>query len=131
MIPAKQKSSSSLEEKLEIYQISILEMILLMFVTITLTLVSKKAINKQVGQARQAMFALLARASKLHLPIDVICDLFDEIVLPILLYGCEVWGLGNTDHGEIFYRKFLKRILNISKFLGKLYRVWRDRQVRA
>ena len=75
----------------------------------------KKAINKQVCQARQAMFALLAKAKKLHLPIDVICDLFDKIVLPILLYGCEIWGLDNITHVEIFYRKFLKRMLKLSK----------------
>jgi hypothetical protein len=24
-------------------------------------------------------------------------DLFDKIVKPILLYGCEVWGVGNND----------------------------------
>ena len=75
----------------------------------------KKAINKQVCKARQAMFALLSKAAKLHLPIDVTCDLFDKIVLPILLYGSEIWGLENVNQIEIFYRKFLKKLLKISK----------------
>ena len=71
----------------------------------------KKAINKQVCKARQAMFALLSKAANLHLPIDVTCDLFDKIVLPILVYGSEIWGLENVNQIEIFYRKFLKKLL--------------------
>ena len=51
-----------------------------------------KAINIQISQARKAMFALLAKVTKLHLPIDISLDLFDKLVLPILLYGMR--GLG-------------------------------------
>ena len=77
----------------------------------------KKAINKQVCQARQAIYALLSKAAKLHLPIDVICDLFDKIVLPILLYGGEIWGFENVTQVEIFYRKFLKKFLKSANSL--------------
>ena len=74
-----------------------------------------KAISKQVSQAKHAMFALISKAAKLHLSIDITCDLFDKIVLPILLYGCEVWGFENLKHIEIFYRNFLRRILKVNK----------------
>ena len=74
-----------------------------------------KAISKQVSQAKHAMFALLTKAAKLHLSIDITCDLFDKLVLPILLYGCEVWGFENLNHVEIFYRNFLRRILKVNK----------------
>lgn len=47
-----------------------------------------KAIKKQISQAKSAMFCLLTKASKLFLPIDITCDLFDRLVLPILIYGC-------------------------------------------
>ena len=75
----------------------------------------KKAISKQVTQAKQAMFALLSKAANLHLPIDIVCELFDNLVLPILIYGCEVWGFENIDHIEIFYRNFLRRLLKVNK----------------
>ena len=74
-----------------------------------------KAINKQTSQAKHAMFALLTKAAKLHLPTDVTSSLFDTLVLPILLYGCEIWGLENIDHVETFYRNFLRRLLKVNK----------------
>ena len=52
-----------------------------------------KAICKQIIQARQAMYNLIAKAKKLYLPVDIQCELFDQLVTPILLYGSETWGL--------------------------------------
>jgi len=74
-----------------------------------------KAITKQVNQARRAMYSLLTKAKQLMLPLDVQCELFDQLCIPILLYGCEVWGFQNIDQVEIFYRKFLKNILRVNK----------------
>ena len=34
--------------------------------------------------------------------------------MPILLYGCEIWGFENVDCLEIFYRKFLKYVLKLN-----------------
>ena len=62
------------------------------------------------------MFALLTKVTKMHIPIDITIDLFDKLVLPILLYGCEVWGCDNCDQIEVVYNKFLKRILKINKY---------------
>ena len=45
-----------------------------------------------VQQARKAMFYVLRKARKLSLPIDILLQLFDAMVAPILLYGAEVWG---------------------------------------
>ena len=41
---------------------------------------------------RKALYCMLAKARKLQLPIDIQCQLFDNLVLPVLLYGSEVWG---------------------------------------
>ena len=38
------------------------------------------------------MFYVLRKARKLCLPIDVLLQLYDAMVAPILLYGSEVWG---------------------------------------
>ena len=68
-----------------------------------------------MNQARKAMFSLLTKARRLSLPVDIQCDLFEKIVLPILLYGSEVWGYTNLLQIEIFYRKFLKTVLYLNK----------------
>jgi predicted DNA-binding protein YlxM (UPF0122 family) len=61
-----------------------------------------KAISKQVNQATRAMFALNTKAKKLSLPVDIQLELFECTLVPILLYGCEIWGLGDINHIEVF-----------------------------
>ena len=34
--------------------------------------------------------------SVLKLPLDLQIELFDSLVLPILLYGCEIWGFESS-----------------------------------
>ena len=72
-----------------------------------------KAIAKQINQARRASFSLIAKARKLDLPIDIHLHLFDSCILPILLYGSEVWGFSNLQKIETFYIQYLKHILKI------------------
>ena len=71
------------------------------------------SINKQVSQARRAYFALMSKIRSLRLPVDLSIELFHQLVLPILLYGCEVWGYSDIERIEVFYRKFLKNILQV------------------
>ena len=65
----------------------------------------EKAIRKQMDQGRKAQFSLLVKANKLELPIDIQCNLFEKLVFPIMLYGCEIWGTQPQDIFEFFYRK--------------------------
>ena len=37
------------------------------------------------------MFEVLKRSKALHLDIDTTFHMFDTLVVPIILYGCEVW----------------------------------------
>ena len=74
-----------------------------------------KAIEKQVLQAQRALFAIKSKKEMYDLPIDIVFDLFDKMILPILLYGSEIWGYENIECIEIFYRKFLKYILRLNK----------------
>ena len=48
--------------------------------------------NKQILQAKKALFAIHSRKQNLQLPLDIYLNSFDTLVLPILLYGCEIWG---------------------------------------
>ena len=74
-----------------------------------------KAVNKQVNQARRALYSLLSKSRNLRLPLDLQIQLFDQLVLPILLYGCEVWGCDNYSQVEAFHVKFCKQILKLNK----------------
>ena len=38
------------------------------------------------------MLSILKRSRQLHLPIDLQLHLFNAIVVPTVLYGCEVWA---------------------------------------
>ena len=64
-------------------------------------------------QATKAMFALLSKGRVLNLPVDVMLELFDKTVLPIMLYGCEIWGFGNNNILETVFLKFCKYLLGL------------------
>ena len=74
-----------------------------------------KAINKQVTQARRALFSMLIKCKRLELPIDINCELFDVLIVQILTYGCEIWGCYKLDNIETFHRKFMKSQLCVHK----------------
>ena len=57
-------------------------------------------------------YSLLKQARTLQLPTDLQIELFNKLVKPILLYGCEIWGAGNTEVIERVQLKFLKQILH-------------------
>ena len=57
-------------------------------------------------QATKAMYSLIKKCKHLCLPINIQIDLFNKMVKPILLYGCEIWGFGNLDIVEKVQLKF-------------------------
>ena len=76
----------------------------------------QKSIAKQVSQARKAKFSMLSKAKNVRLPTDIQCDLFEKLVLPVLLYGSEIWGCGDLKQADVFHRKFLKEILHLKSY---------------
>jgi len=74
-----------------------------------------KAIKKQLDQGQRAMFSMLVKARRLSLPIDIQCELFDQVVLPVLLYGSEIWGYSSIEMLEVLFRKFIKKILKLHR----------------
>ena len=68
-----------------------------------------------VSQANKAMHLLYQRIFNLNLPIDLQIKLFDHTILPILTYGCEVWGYENIDMLEIVHINFLRKITKSKK----------------
>ena len=41
----------------------------------------------------KAMFSVVKKSRKFNLPVSIQLHLFNSMVVPILLYGCEVWGI--------------------------------------
>ena len=66
-----------------------------------------------VEQARKALFSLYQNIRNLDLPIDCQVKLFDNTVLPILTYTCEVWGFGDLSVIVKVQTDFFKHILHV------------------
>ena len=75
--------------------------------------------QRQYVQAQEAMYSLIKKSRQLLLPIDIIFQLFDHTVEPILLYGCEVWGYENCDIIEKLHLEFCRMALHVSKPTSK------------
>ena len=55
------------------------------------------------------------KLGRIHsLSINCQLDLFDKMVKPTLLYGCEIWGLGNIEIIERVHIKFCKLLLQLN-----------------
>ncbi|KAK6166223.1 hypothetical protein SNE40_022972 [Patella caerulea] len=67
------------------------------------------------NQASKALHLLYSRIHNLNLPIDCQLKLFDHTILPILLYGCEIWGFGDLSPIETIHNQFLRNILKVKK----------------
>ena len=66
-------------------------------------------------QATRGVFALLSRGRQLKLPVDVMVEMFQKTIVPILLYGSEVWGCENSKMLEAVQLKFCKYLLGLKK----------------
>ena len=74
--------------------------------------------QRQYVQAQKAMYSLIKK-SQLLLPIELILQLFDHTVVPIFLYGCEVWGYENCDIIEKLHLEFCRMVLHVNKYISK------------
>ena len=61
------------------------------------------------------MFSILKKSRQLNLPIDLQLHLFNAIVLPMVLYGCEVWAPEDCVILEKLQLRFCKYILSVNK----------------
>jgi hypothetical protein len=56
--------------------------------------VTKKHLS---DKALKAMYEVLKMGRLYKLSVKIQLDLFDKMIKPILLYGCEVWGFGKNE----------------------------------
>ena len=65
-----------------------------------------KCISSLRNQASRAMLGLY---------VDVQLQLFDSLILPTALYGCEVWGFRNIEVVEKLHLLYCKMLLRVNK----------------
>ena len=61
------------------------------------------------------MYAIFRKARRHSLPVDIQLKLFDSLVLPILLYCCEIWGFEKFEDIEQVHLTLCKTILCVKK----------------
>ena len=55
-----------------------------------------KAIERHISRAKRAMFAIVNKSRRLLLPLDILFELFDRVVLPVVLYASEIYGCNDS-----------------------------------
>ena len=68
---------------------------------------------QQVLLGNSAMFSVMRTIRRHNLPIDMQLDLFDKMVMPVMLYGCETWGFSNLKLLERLHLRFCKIVLKL------------------
>ena len=74
-----------------------------------------KARKSIYDHAQRAIFSLLQTARKQELPLCIILDMYQKMIVPILTYGCEIWGHENLDILEKLQMKFLKMVFRLNR----------------
>ena len=60
------------------------------------------------------MYGVISKCKQHNLSMDCQKDLFDRIVQPVLLYGCEIWGFTKNTLIEKLHLKYCKYILGLN-----------------
>ena len=74
-----------------------------------------QTIKENAAKGKRAMYAIITKARTEGLSISCQIHLFKVIVLPILLYGCEVWGFEDLEIIEKVQIDFCRNILKLNK----------------
>ena len=71
------------------------------------------AINDNIEKARKGLLTLRRTFREKFIPIDCQIEMFEKVIEPILLYGCEIWGMENTEKIEQFRLRSFKQLLQL------------------
>ena len=74
-----------------------------------------KAKAKQALQAKKATYSLIRRTKQLNLDFEVSIELFERLIIPILLYGSEIWGYECPKQIQTTFNKIMRKFLRLHK----------------
>lgn len=95
-------------------QISIVSFYKYLGVTFSPKLVWTECQKILATQARKGIFLLRRYSYACNgLPVSLQLKLFDKMILPILMYGAEVWGVTKAKHIEQVHIDYCKQILGV------------------
>ncbi len=64
----------------------------------------------------RALYSLNGISRKLDLPVDIQIELFNTMVVPVLTYGCEIWGDNIIRKIELLHLKFMKHVSYVHRY---------------
>ncbi len=76
----------------------------------------RKGELKLVGKATRALYSLIGTSRRLDLPVDIQLELFSTMVVPVLTYGCEIWGDNIIREIELLHMKYKKHVIYVHKY---------------
>ena len=64
-----------------------------------------KAIERHISRAKRAMYSIVSKSRRLSLPLDILFELFDRVVLPVVLYSSEIHGNNDSCIKKLIFSK--------------------------
>ena len=74
-----------------------------------------KAKAKQALQAKKATFSLITKIKQLNLTFETSIELFERLIIPVLLYGSEIWGYENPKQLQTMVNNVMRKFLRLHK----------------
>ena len=69
--------------------------------------------KKIVDQAQKALFTMYRKIRNITFPVDLQLQLFDTLIVSIILYSSEVWGFEKKYNIDKMHLQFCKKILKV------------------
>ncbi|CAL4163033.1 unnamed protein product, partial [Meganyctiphanes norvegica] len=70
---------------------------------------------KQVFQDKKAIFSLMIKVRQLNLSVEVFIEIFERLIIPVLLYGSEIQGYGAIKQLQVMTNNFMRKMLKLHK----------------
>ena len=83
--------------------------------------------NDHISRAKRAMFTIVTKSRRLSLPLDILFELFDRVVLPVVLYASEfIICKTHNDHckqlsSNVYSNIIYFQYLQVTFLITKLY----------
>ena len=74
-----------------------------------------RSLKENTDKARKAFYSLMNHCKDRLIPLDCKLELFSKCIEPILLYGCEIWGIENPETSTTPSSKGNRSVLCIKK----------------
>ena len=71
-------------------------------------------LNK-IARAKRTTYGIVNKIMKFDLPVDISLDFYDKLIIPIMLYGCNIWRFKNAQQVNVTCNYLLKKILKLNK----------------